>query len=94
MLLEPLTAIFTTTLVVWLIYFLINHAEMFSKLRAAAIPALPRWISYPLTCALCFAWWILAAFSLFTGWSPLVLWVTPCVLMWDLGFRRLNGNVK
>lgn len=74
----------------WFAYFLVNHAEMFARLRQAVMPALPGWIRYVLECAICFSFWILAALSLFTGWTPLLVMCPPCVLFADLTFRRLK----
>ena len=81
---------FTAT--IWFLYFLVNHAEMFSRLRQAAMPALPKWISYVLQCSVCFSFWLLAALSLFTGWTPLLLVCPPFVMMFDLSYRRLKGD--
>lgn len=89
-LMSPLEAIATTSLSIWLVFYLVNHAEMFSKLRAAAMPVLPRWISYPLSCPICFAWWVLVAVCVLLGPTWLVLWVPPCVLMLDLAYLRLR----
>ena len=83
--------IFFTT-AIWFLYFLVNHAEIFSRLRQATMPALPRWISYALECSICFSFWILAALSLFIGWTPLLLMCPPFVLMFDLSYRRLKGD--
>lgn len=86
----PLEAIFTTTVALWFVYFLINHAEVTAKVRAALFPALPTWLATLLACPLCLAFWTLCAISLFWGWTPLTLWCPPCVLMWDLAFRRMQ----
>lgn len=79
-----------TALAIWFVFFLINHADLTAKVRNALMPALPRWLSYPLQCAICFSFWLLAAFSLFTGWNPLILCVPPVTLGIDLSFRRLQ----
>jgi len=76
----------------WFLYFMVNHAEMFSRLRQAAMPALPKWISSMLSCAICFSFWIMAALSLFVGWTPMLLMCPPFVLMFDLSYRRLKGD--
>lgn len=80
------------TLAIWFLFYLMNHAAMFDRLRAAVMPALPRWIAYSVSCAFCTAFWVLAAFSLFTGWTPLLLVCPPTTLMWDLAYRRLKGT--
>lgn len=84
--------LFCCVAVLWFLYYLINHAEMFDRLRAAALPTLPGWLRYVLTCSLCLSFWILAALSLFTGWTPLLLVAPPCTLMWDLAYRKLKGS--
>ena len=80
------------TLAIWFGYYLVNHAQMFDRLRTAAMPALPGWLRYALECAICFSFWILAALSLFTGWTPMLLMCPPCTLIFDLVYRRLKGD--
>lgn len=78
----------------WGLFFLVNHADLFSRVRNAVMPVLPRWLAYPIQCAFCASFWTLAAFSLFTGWTPMILWVPPCVLFVDQGFRGLTKYAK
>jgi hypothetical protein len=87
-----LESVILLSLALWLLYFLVNHAEMFRRLRTAVMPALPNWLRYPLECALCLPFWVLVAASLLTGWTPMVLWVPPVVLGLDLCYRRLSGK--
>lgn len=89
-LMSPLEAILTTSLALWMAFYLVNHADMFSRLRAAAMSVLPRWVAYPLSCPICFAWWVLVAACVLAGWTPLVLWVPPVVLLLDLAYLRLR----
>lgn len=85
-------AVLLYCLAAWFAFFLINHAEMFDKVRAAAMPALPRWISYPLACSFCFTFWTLAAFSLLAGsWTPLMLYCPPISLLIELTYQRLKA---
>lgn len=89
-----LEIVILNALLIWFLHFLINHAELFAPLRTALMPLLPRWIRYPLECSLCLAFWLLAAMSLFTGWTPLVLWVPPVTLGLDLCYQRLVGKAE
>lgn len=78
------------TLSLWFAFYLVNHAELFDRLRGAVIPVLPRWLAYPLQCGACFTFWTLSALSLFIGFTPLCVLCPPCVLMFDLIYRRLK----
>lgn len=82
--------ILVLSLFVFFVYYLLNHATLFERLRAAVLPVLPHWIANSLQCAFCFTWWSLAAFSLFTGWNPFPLLCPPVVLGMDLVYRRLR----
>ncbi len=89
-----LEAIVVYSLAIWMVFFLVNHAEMFNTVRAVIAPKLPRWLKYSLSCALCFGWWTCVAVSLFFSGSFALLNVCcpPAVLFLDLSFRRLRGD--
>ncbi len=80
------------TLSIWFLFFLTNHATIFGKLRSVIMPVLPGWVRDLLQCAFCYAFWLLAVFTLFIGATPMIVLCPPCVLMWDLLFLRLKGD--
>lgn len=90
----PLETVVLVSLAVWMAFYVVNHAEMTVRLRETALPLLPKWLAYPLTCAICFGWWVMAAFSLLTGFTPLLLLVPPVTLLIDLAYQRLRPNER
>ncbi len=83
---------FLYVLALWSVYYLINHASLFDRLRAAAMPVLPQWLQKLVSCSYCLTFWITAAFSLFTGFSVVLLAAPPCTLFLELGYRKLSGE--
>ncbi len=80
------------TLATWFAFYLVNHATLFGRVRAAVFPALPTWLANSLQCAFCMSFWILAVFTLFVGATPMILLCPPCTLMWEMLFLRLKGQ--
>lgn len=80
------------SLTLWSAFYLVNHADLTAKVRNAVFPVLPRWLAYPLQCAFCSTVWVLVAISLFTGFTPLLLWSPPLTLGLDLAYRRLSNT--
>ncbi len=85
-----LEAVLINALAIWLAFFLVNHAELTARLRAAVMPVLPRWLATLVSCPLCASFWSLVAVSLFVGFTPMVLLVPQVVLFIDLAFLRLK----
>lgn len=77
---------------IFFVAYMLKYASIFDRLRAAAMPALPGWLQTLLSCSFCLAFWITAALSLFTGFTPMILAAPPCVLLIDLTYRKLAGE--
>lgn len=88
----PLETVILFSLAFWFFFYLANHAKITEKIRNALSPVFPNWIKGAATCALCSSFWVLAAFSLFTGFTPLLLWVPPATLFIDLTYQKLTEN--
>lgn len=81
------------SIAVFFLFWVINYSEILEKLRAAVFPVLPRWIGYPLSCSVCFSFWITGALCFFvSGVFPLVLTTPVCVMMLELIYLRLKGD--
>lgn len=85
-----LEAILLNSLALWGAFFLVNHAEITAKPRGAIMPILPRWLATLVSCPLCVTFWGLVAVSLFTGFTPMILWVPQLVLFIDCAYLRLR----
>ncbi len=77
---------------IFFVAYMLKYASIFDRLRTAAVPALPGWLQTLLGCSFCLAFWITAALSLFTGFTPMILAAPPCVLLIDLTYRKLAGE--
>lgn len=89
-----LESVILSAIVLWFAFYLVNHADITAKVRAAVLSAIPGWMASLISCALCSSFWVLAAISLFTGFTPMLFWVPPTVLFIDLAYRRLKGEGK
>lgn len=89
---SPLEGVALWSIGLWFAFYLVNHAELTTGIRAAVKPALPGWFVRVVTCPLCATWWTLAALSLFLGLTPLMLWCPPVVLWAELGYQRLVSS--
>jgi hypothetical protein len=87
-----LDTVILTALSIWFAFFVVNYAELFDPLRQWIFPRLHPKLRYAITCPICFATWCLVAFSLFTGFTPLLLYVPPCCLLFDLIFNKLRDG--
>lgn len=87
----------------WFTFYLINHATLFSRPRAAFGSITPNWLVSLLKCPLCLSWWImvfvqiwtfilyaLSAVSLFWGYIPLMVICPPLTLMLEMAYQRLK----
>lgn len=80
-------------LMIWLSFFLLNYAEIAAKPAAWLKKLLgPKW-GYPLSCALCYCWWISVPFWFF-GWLtfPMLCAAPVLHLFVDLSFHKLNNQ--
>lgn len=80
------------SLICFFAYYIINHSSFLEAVRVCIMPKLPIWLAKSLTCAFCFTFWVLMAFSLFTGWTPLPVVCAPVVLGMDLAYRKLQSS--
>jgi hypothetical protein len=87
-------AVLACAIAVWFGFYLINHARLFDRLRAALSPLLPGWLKSLLHCPLCVCFWAMSALSLFTGWIPLIVLAPPCTLFIELAFQKLRNGKK
>lgn len=91
----------------WFKFYLINHAAIFSRLRAALAPLIPCWLKTLLKCPLCvsfwglilaqllyLALWLFSAASLFVGFIPLAVICPPAVLFVELAYQRLKNGLN
>jgi hypothetical protein len=81
------------SLTVFFLFYLVNHADLFDKVRLAVIPSLPHWLSYPIQCAFCACFWITLSlwyFNLADLW--LVFTAPPVTLLLNLIFLKLKSN--
>ena len=84
---------FSYICLVFLLFYLINYADITAQLRQAVFPLLPRWLGYPLSCALCFTLWFTLAFCyLLIGFGPIILEAPVAMLFVDLLYKRLRGE--
>jgi hypothetical protein len=79
------TLILYSLSVYWL-YHILSRADILKRPRAWAQRVLPSWLSYPLTCAFCFTWWVGVVSTLvvmvWAGvivFSPIHLFAAPVV---------------
>ena len=72
-------------------FYLLNHSELFARVRGWLFPRLWSKAVYALECALCSAFWVLLVYSLFTGFTPLIFCVPPCCLMLNLVYLNLKS---
>lgn len=75
---------------VYFVYYLLNHATMFDKVRAAILPALPWWLRELIECPFCVGFWVTFVLSLLVGFSYLILCAPPVVLFMDAAYCRLK----
>lgn len=89
-----LESVILTSLGVYLSFFIVNYAELFTGVRQWVSPRLHPKVAYALACPVCYAFWGLSAVSLFTGFTPLVVCVPPVCLFLDLAFHKLKDGCK
>jgi hypothetical protein len=75
---------------IFFVHYLINHSEIFAKLRTAVFPCLPQLLVKAVSCGFCLSFWIMLALSLIYGFSPFLFIVPVTVLFMDFGFQRLK----
>lgn len=87
----------------WFTFYLVNHATILNKPRAAFASISPRWLVSLARCPLCMAFWqlvvlqavswllwALSAASLFFGYIPLMVICPPLTLMLEMAYQRLK----
>lgn len=89
-----LETVILTSICAWFAFFLLNYAEIFDGLREWVFPRLHPTALYIVGCPVCITFWALAAYSLFTGFTPLILYVPVCTLFIDLAFNKLRDGCK
>lgn len=88
-----MTELVYLSLTLFFVFYMLNYSDILASLRAAVIPVLPKWISYPLSCALCFTFWTMGALCFFwLGFVPALFAAPPAVLFLDLVYQRLKGD--
>lgn len=80
------------SIAVFFAFWVINYSEILDQLRTAVFPILPRWLGYPLSCSVCFSFWLTGALAFFvSGVFPLIFTTPVCVMFLELSYLRLRG---
>jgi len=78
------------SLSLFFVTYLINYAEIFSKIRNALFPVLPWFVLKAVSCGFCLSFWVMLVSGFFLGHSILLLCVPVFVLFLDTIFQRLR----
>ncbi len=76
----------------YMVYYVVGQSDLLATPRAWVLRTLPGWLTYPLSCSLCFTFWLSLALTL-TGvvyMGALTLLAAPVVnLLLDMGVKAL-----
>ncbi len=87
-----LEALLIYSLACYMVYHVVGQSDLLAKPRAWVLRTLPGWLTYPLSCALCFTFWLTLAGNLsgFVQTDLIVLFAAPVVnMVLDLVVRWL-----
>lgn len=74
----------------WFVFYVVNYSTLLRRMRGPLYGRLPEWARTLLRCPLCTSFWVYVGVCAFSGYTPLVLWVPPLVLIIDLVYRKLS----
>lgn len=87
-----LASLVTYSLHLWFLYYLLNHAELTKSVGAFFKESLGRVAGYPISCPVCFAWWVsFTGYWLFDLVSANTLFAAPVVVLFvEMAYQRLS----
>jgi hypothetical protein len=65
-----MTSLIVFSLSVYFLYHLLSRSDLLRRPREWAYKVLPGWVTYVISCAFCFTWWV-SLFATFIGAVPL-----------------------